>query len=42
MAREHGVDKDSVRQILERHGFEFSREITKDKYKLICAEIEGE
>jgi hypothetical protein len=41
MAREHDVDKDQVRSIIERHGFEFSREITKDKYKLICAEIEG-
>lgn len=41
LAREHNVDKDSVREIIESHGFEFSREITKDKYKLICAEIEG-
>jgi hypothetical protein len=42
LAREHDVDKDQVRTILERYGFEFSREITKDKYKLICAEITGQ
>lgn len=40
IATEHGVDKETVREILNRYGFEFSREITKAKYQAICAEIE--
>ena len=41
LANEHGISKDDVRGILERYGFEFSREITKAKYQLICDEITG-
>lgn len=40
LAAEHEVSREEVRDILERHGFEFSREITKAKYAAICAEIE--
>jgi len=40
IAEERGVEKEAVREILNRFGFEFSREITKAKYPSIIAQIE--
>jgi hypothetical protein len=39
IAKEANISKDEVREILNRFGFEFSREITKAKYPAICTEV---
>lgn len=41
IAAEAGVSKDAVREIINRFGFEFSKEITKAKYEAICAQIKA-
>ena len=33
-------DKDIVRQILDKYGYEHSKDVTKEDYDKICAEIE--
>jgi hypothetical protein len=33
-------DKDIVRQVLDKYGYEHSKDVTKEDYDKICAEIE--
>ena len=42
LAKEHNIPNEQVHDILGTYGFEFSREITKNQYDAICAEIKGE
>lgn len=41
IAADLGVDKEAIREIINRFGFEFSKEITKSKYEAICAQIKA-
>ena len=36
-----GKDTDKVKNVITKHGFASSKDITKDKYEAICKEIEG-
>lgn len=35
------INNDDVKSILKKHGFESSKDITKDKYEAICKDIES-
>lgn len=41
IAKNKGLSDDQVRDILRRHGFEHSKDITRAKYELIIAELEA-
>ena len=35
-----GKDTDKVKGVVDKYGFKTSKDITKDKYNIICEEIE--
>lgn len=40
ISKSAGVSEDLLREIVGKHGFEHSTDITKDKYEAICTEVE--